>query len=57
VGAGVDLPSLGALPEHIPAILQAVLGSTAHIGGNPVRLDMEVVAGVLTEALAAPPAG
>jgi alcohol dehydrogenase class IV len=54
VGAGAGLHSLGARPEHIPAILQAVRGSTSHIGGNPVRLDMDVVAGVLTEALAAP---
>lgn len=56
-GVEVTLPGLGARPEHIPAILQAVLGSTAHIGGNPVRLDMDVVAGVLAEALETPPAG
>ena len=56
-GAGVTLQGLGARPGHIPAILQAVLGSTAHIGGNPVRLDMATVEGVLAEALAAPPAG
>jgi alcohol dehydrogenase class IV len=56
VDARADLPILGARPEHLPAILQAVLGSTAHIGGNPVRLDMDVVAGVLAEALAPLPA-
>ncbi|MBM3695537.1 MAG: iron-containing alcohol dehydrogenase [Actinobacteria bacterium] len=56
-GAAVTLPGLGARLEHAPGILQVVLGCTAPIGGNPVRLDMATVEGVLAAALAAAPAG
>jgi alcohol dehydrogenase class IV len=53
-GIQVTLAGLGARPEHLPAVMEAVRGSTAHIGGNPVRLDMDKVAGVLAAALAEP---
>jgi len=57
IGAGVTLPGLGVEPAQAPEILDVVRRSSGHIGGNPVRLDMEVVSAFLHEALAPPPAG
>ncbi len=57
IGAGVTLQGLGARPEQAPEILDVVRRSSGHIGGNPVPLDMGVVAAFLDEALAPPPAG
>ena len=56
IGAGATLPGLGVAPAQAPEILDVVRRSSGHIGGNPVRLDMEVVSAFLHEALA-PPAG
>jgi alcohol dehydrogenase class IV len=56
-GATVSLRGLGAEPGQAAAILEAVRCTSGHIGGNPVRLTMEIVAEVLDEALAAPPPG
>lgn len=57
IGAGVTLPSLGVAPAQAPEILDVVRRSSGHIGGNPIRLDMEAVSAFLHEALASPPAG
>ena len=46
----------GRSPSTSPPSCRPCIGSTAHIGGNPVRLDMATVEGVLAAALAAPPA-
>jgi len=56
VGAGVTLRGLGVSPAQAPEILDVVRHSSGHIGGNPVRLDMEVVASALSRALDVPPA-
>ncbi len=57
VGAGVTLQGLGARPDHAAEILDVVRRSSGHIGGNPVRLDMDLVGAFLEEALALPSAG
>jgi hypothetical protein len=56
-GVGVTLQGLGARPDQAAEILDVVRRSSGHIGGNPVRLDMDLVGAFLEEALALRSAG